>query len=215
MFRLVFNNMLYDVKTEDILIITSSGKLSNKLIHKLQHSHKDINILRDKTMSLKKMFYIFKNNQKLNFNFYLNLILNEIFRKQFKIKKVKNFKNKQDLLNHLNNLKPKLVFVFRGSYIFPPSILENFTIINIHCSDISKEKYRGLGGVYFSFIDKEEETFASMHKMETEIDSGDIISTKQYCFDFKKNYYHNENIAFDTGIQLLFDQLEEIKSKKD
>ena len=75
MFRLVFNNMLYDVKTEDILIITSSGKLSNKLIHKLQHSHKDINILRDKTMSLKKMFYIFKNNQKLNFNFYLNLIL--------------------------------------------------------------------------------------------------------------------------------------------
>ena len=209
MFRLVFKHMFNAVKRKDILIITSNGKLSNKLINRLQSSYSGIQILQDRTMTFKKMVFIFKNNQKLNLKFYLNLFFNELIRKQFKYKKIKSFSNKDELLNHLNDIKPKLILVFRGSYIFPLSILTDYKIFNIHCADIGKEEYKGLGGVYLSYINKEKKTFVSFHHMDVELDSGEIILKKEYNFDFKKSYFYNENLAYDTGIDLLISQIEE------
>ena len=63
--------------------------------------------------------------------------------------------------------------------------------------------------MYLSYINKEKKTFVSFHHMDVELDSGEIILKKEYNFDFKKSYFYNENLAYDTGIDLLISQIEE------
>ena len=41
------------------------------------------------------------------------------------------------------------------------------------------------------------------------------ILKKEYNFDFKKSYFYNENLAYDTGIDLLISQIEEAEQNSE
>ena len=116
----------------------------------------------------------------------------------------KDLTNKRILMD-LRKVNPDLIIVYKGSYIFPKSIIEKFRIINIHCSDTSIENYRGLGSVYNAFKNKEKNPRVTVHELVAKIDAGKILFTKNYKFDFNRPYLFNENVAYDTGIDCFFE----------
>ena len=192
-----------NIYINEILIIIGNDKISNKLVKELQLTDNKIKILRDKSLNLKKLIKLFLKSKQKDIIFYIVSIFNELRRKNIKVKKVESFTNKKELNSILFKLNPKLILVFRANLIFPKEIVDHFKIINFHCADITKENYRGLGAIYRSFKDKESNPKISAHKMVTKIDDGELIFQSNYNFDFTKSYFHNENLAFLSGINAV------------
>ena len=68
-----------------------------------------------------------------------------------------------------------------------------------------------MGAIYRSFKNKESNPKISAHKMVTKIDDGELIFQSNYNFDFTKSYFHNENLAFLSGINAVIQYIKKIE----
>lgn len=186
-----------------IVIITGNDKISNYLINEINLLEKNLEIIRDRTLNLKKILRLIFKSKSLNFKFLFNTVFSEFLRKNIKVPKIRDFRNKKELNDLLLEFKPDFILVFRASYIFPKDIINDYEIINFHCSDITNELYKGLGSIYKSYKLKEGTPKVSVHRITPEIDDGEILLQQEYFFDFNKGYTHNENLAFKSGIDTL------------
>jgi len=190
-------------KEKKILVITGSDKISNNLIKELNLLEKNLKIIRDKSLNLKKILRLIFKSKSLTFKFLFNAVFSEMLRKNIKVPNIIDFRNKKELNDLLLKFKPDLILVFRASYIFPMEIINDYEIINFHCSDITNELYKGLGSIYKSYKLKESTPKVSVHRITPEIDNGEILLQQEYFFDFNKGYAHNENLAYKSGIDTL------------
>ncbi len=200
--------MFKEIKKNEILIITGNDKTSNNLIFKILNTHKNIKIAIDSTLNIKKIIKLLIKSKDVSIAFLFQSFIAERLRKNYEVPEQEKFRNKEELVKILNKLQPKLIIVFRGSLIFPKEIIDNYKIINIHCSDITNDAYVGLGAVYRSYCSREESPKVTVHEIETKIDSGKILLTKNYNFNFNKGYRFNEDIAYLAGINSLFELLD-------
>ena len=200
--------MFKEIKKNEILIITGNDKTSNNLIFKILNIHKNIKIAIDSTLNIKKIIKLLIKSKDVSIAFLFQSFIAERLRKNYEVPEQEKFRNKEELVKILNRLQPKLIIVFRGSLIFPKEIIDNYKIINIHCSDITNDAYVGLGAVYRSYCLREESPKVTVHEIETKIDSGKILLTKNYNFNFNKGYRFNEDIAYLAGINSLFELLD-------
>ena len=190
----------------NVLLLIGNDKMSYKLASKVQEIHPKINIVIDKPLGITRVIrLLFRKNNSITILFLLNSLFAEILRKKFYVVNLPQFKKGHELIEILEKANPDLIIVYRGSYIFPKSIVEKFNIINIHCSDASNENYQGLGSVYKAFKIKEKNPRVTVHELVAKIDAGKILFTKNYKFDFNKSYQFNENIAYDAGIDCFFE----------
>tara|TARA_B100000902_G_scaffold38393_1_gene45702 strand:+ start:1823 stop:2482 length:660 start_codon:yes stop_codon:yes gene_type:complete len=188
---------------KNILVITGNDKISNYLINEINLLENNLKIIRDRTLNLKKILRLIFKSKSLTFKFLFNTVFSEFLRKNIKVPKIRDFRNKKELNDLLSEFKPDFILVFRASYIFPKDIIKDYQIINFHCSDITNELYKGLGSIYKSYKLKEGKPKVSVHRITPEIDDGEILLQKEYFFDFNKGYTHNENLAFKSGIDTL------------
>tara|TARA_B100000287_G_scaffold237423_1_gene223383 strand:+ start:1062 stop:1667 length:606 start_codon:yes stop_codon:yes gene_type:complete len=200
--------MFKEIKKNEILIITGNDKTSNNLIFKILNIHKNIKIAIDSTLNIKKIIKLLIKSKDVSIAFLFQSFIAERLRKNYEVPEQEKFRNKEELVKILNRLQPKLIIVFRGSLIFPKEIIDNYKIINIHCSDITNDVYVGLGAIYRSYYSREESPKVTVHEIETKIDSGKILLTKNYNFNFNKGYRFNEDIAYLAGINSLFELLD-------
>ncbi len=199
--------MFKDIKKNEILIIAGKDKISKKFIFTINKEYKDIKILVDETLNLKKIIKLFIKNKNVSVPFLISSFIAERLRENYPIPKIAKFSNKEELIKILDEVRPKLIIVFRGSFIFTQEIIEKYKIINIHCADINNNKYKGLGSIFISYHLKEQYPKISVHKIESNIDSGEILLSKDYKFNFEKPYRLNEDIAYEAGINSVIEIL--------
>ena len=196
--------MFDEIAENRILVITWNDKISYKLISSLRLENPQISIVIDKSLTLLRVLKLFfKKNSGLTLPFLYQSLVAELKRKKYSIPKTTSFQNKDQLSTILSHKNPDMIIVFRGTFIFPKDIINNYKLINVHCADITNNSYRGLGAVYKSFICREQKPKVTVHAIETKIDSGKVLFTKDYKFNFDRPYSLNENIAYETGIQCI------------
>ena len=204
--------MFDNIKQEEVLLIVGKDKISNFLVNSLNQKATNVSIIKDETLGIKKLFKLIFISKSAKKNILITLFFSELFRKNFKIPKLDAFKNQKDLEVLLKIYNPKIIFVFRGSYIYPKDLLDKYEIMNLHCADITNKKYRGLGSIYKSFKNKDLNPKITLHKVNPKIDEGRVILQYDYKFSFEKSYSFNENVAFNTGVEFISNLLSNIKN---
>lgn len=113
----------------------------------------------------------------------------------------------------IKELKPKFVISYNYSYIITDDvigIMEN-RIINMHISLLPWN--RGASPNFWSFIDNTPKG-VTIHKIDTGLDTGEIILQKQIEFDEKKETFNSSyNILNSEIVELLINNWATIKSE--
>ena len=182
------------------LLIIGNDKIGRKAISLIDKNN-DVQIVLDMSSSLKRVFkLIFKNI--ISFDVILKMFIAEIFRKNYKINNLKFIKSNNDLLKIIEEIKPKQIILFRAGLIINKTIIQKkIPLHNIHCANVPE--YGGLGSINRAIIDKAYYQNACIHRVTTSIDEGEVLKRKPYKLSGKKSYLKNENIAYNTGIELL------------
>lgn len=122
------------------------------------------------------------------------------------------FVNSEKCINTLKSFKPDVIIV-NGTSIISRKVLEstNAIFINIHVG-ITPE-YRGVHGGYWSLRNHEKEKFGvTIHKIDTGIDTGDIIYQDTCVVSNKDNFLTYPLYQYSLAIPLLLKTISDIKN---
>lgn len=111
--------------------------------------------------------------------------------------------NNKDLLAILSKYRPERVVLFRAGLIISKEIIsQGIPLLNIHCANVPG--YGGLGSIDRAIKDNAMEQNATLHQVTTTIDEGQVFDTEPFRLDPAKSYCHNEYIAYQAGLKLLY-----------
>ena len=184
-----------------ILILIGDDKFCNKNFNKLI-KFKNINILKDKSFNLKKLFKILIFHKSLTITEFLLIALNELFyKKNKKLKQIKFIQNNDELSRFYYKGNYKCLILFRSPLIINlKKFTKNEKIYNVHHAS---SKYKGLGAIFKILKDKKLNQYARIHIVEKKIDYGKDIMIKKYKLNSKNSYYQNKSIANEASLKLL------------
>ena len=131
---------------------------------------------------------------------------NEKAIKIFRFNKIKSIKS----LNILKGLNLDFIFSFQYDQIINQKIIDvpKLGAINLHFSPLPK--YRGVSPIAWALISGENEFGVTLHYMDPGVDTGDIISQKNFEIDSIKNARELYNKCEDIGKTLFKDSLEKL-----
>lgn len=193
-----------------IVILATESLTSNLLINNLSKENR-LNIIFEKKVSkkvfwgnrIKKLGIIKVIGQILFLAFSLLLqalskkkIKNLIGKENYKIDKSIDISidyvdsvNSEIAISNLKSLKPDLV-ILNGTRIVSNKVLSsvNALFINTHCG--ITPKYRGVHGGYWAVYNGDLENFGvTIHKVDSGVDTGDILYQEKVKYDSKDNYF--------------------------
>ena len=193
-----------------IVILATESLTSNFLINSLSKENR-LNVFFEKKVS-KKVFWgnrikklgiskVIGQVLFLIFSLFLqtlstNKIKNLIGEENYRINKSKNVSidyidsvNSEITISNLQNLKPDLV-ILNGTRIISKKVLVSIKalFINTHCG--ITPKYRGVHGGYWAVYNGDLENFGvTIHKVDSGVDTGDILYQEKVKYDSKDNYF--------------------------
>ncbi|BBA84858.1 methionyl-tRNA formyltransferase [endosymbiont of Pachyrhynchus infernalis] len=141
------------------------------------------------------------NNLKINKNNYINLI------KLFSIKNGINILQSRNLNENIINIikksNPDLIIIASYGNLIPNSIINipKFGCINIHCSILPK--WKGPFPIYWQIISGEKESGITIIKINSKLDSGNIIFQKKCKISEKENYVSLEKKLIDISCESI------------
>ncbi|PIR21820.1 MAG: hypothetical protein COV44_11155 [Deltaproteobacteria bacterium CG11_big_fil_rev_8_21_14_0_20_45_16] len=186
------------------LLITSNDKIGRKLIASLTSSP-ELHIAIDASSDLKRTLKLLKRGS-ISIRTLLKMLLAELARKNYKIQSLPFIRSNQDLASYIAEHEIEEIYLFRAGLIVNRKVLElGKPIFNLHCARLPD--YGGIGVIDRAIREKAFLQEATLHRVVTSIDNGEVIKTKKYSLDPRKPYRENENLAYDVGLALLKDAL--------
>ena len=186
-----------------VLLIVGGDKLGTKAISEIEKINfsGDVKILIDNSSNLRRIGrLIIKKTLKLNL--VLKLFFAEFKRKKHKIKSYEFVSSRNELSDKIKLYSPKIVLLYRCGLILNKAILNlPHEFLNIHANSLPK--YGGLGTIYRALKDNSINQTATLHRVVSKIDSGEIVDTLPYKLNNDLPYYKNEEIAYNTALELL------------
>ncbi len=195
------------MEEKNLLLICGNDKLSRRLLSKLpeeRHYHLAVDTSTDIGRIFKLLY-----RKRMDLKTLLNISIAEFSREQYKINHpfdlVKTNKNIEDLIT---KYQIKTIVLFRVSIIINERLINSgVEIINTHCAKIPE--YAGLGAINKALKHGDLDQEATLHHVAKRIDAGKVIAVKPYKLDGKLSYRQNENIAYDAGIDLIIEFMED------
>lgn len=129
---------------------------------------------------------------------------------QQEVKFIEN-KTKNYLDNFFNSLKYSLIISANNFYIFKPLCVENNTIINYHNSLLPY--YRGVNAHVWAIYKEELKTGITWHKVDKNIDTGDILIQEEIELDKKITALNLLRVQHNLAINVFKKALENLKNK--
>lgn len=187
------------------LMILGDDKISSsvKVIPELKHP--DIIFAIDKSTNIKRILrLIFR--RRINLTLLIKMVWCELGRENILGNRPEHsifeIKNNENLLSLIDEFNPSRVILFRAGLIINSEVItRGVPLMNIHCAKLPV--YGGLGSIYRALNDGAIHQAASLHRVTTRIDEGEIIDEEPYTLDLGKCYCENENTAYSAGINLL------------
>jgi methionyl-tRNA formyltransferase len=99
------------------------------------------------------------------------------------------------------HLKADRLLLFRAGLIISGEILKDFEVQNIHCADI--RGFGGLAAIHRALRVGCHEQCATLHRVTSRIDEGEILDTEPFRLDPERPYAENEFWAYEAGLRLL------------
>ena len=115
--------------------------------------------------------------------------------------------NAKDEVAYIKQLKPAYLLCAHFNQLIKPPILsiENLQCINIHPSLLPR--YKGVDPVFYAMKDGAKEIGVSLHIMDKEFDSGEILLQSKMKTDRSKSLLFNNCQLFEEGVRLARDWL--------
>ncbi|WAW14234.1 methionyl-tRNA formyltransferase [Peptostreptococcus equinus] len=115
-------------------------------------------------------------------------------------------------MKRMKEINPDLIVVIAFGQILKKELLElpKFGCINIHVSLLPK--YRGAAPINWAIINGEKKTGVTIMYMDEGLDTGDIISTKEFELDNEINAGQLHDIMMVQGAELLIDTIKDIEA---
>lgn len=121
------------------------------------------------------------------------------------------FKETSFLDSFFNSLKKSLIISANNFYIFKPLCVENNTIINYHNSLLPY--YRGVNAHVWAIYKEELKTGITWHKVDKNIDTGDILIQEEIELDKKITALNLLRVQHNLAINVFKKALENLKNK--
>lgn len=120
--------------------------------------------------------------------------------------------NSDSYLEYVESLAPDVILSVAATQRFDPDLytLADECAINIHSSLLPE--YRGLFPSFWMLLNDEQQTGVSIHYIDDEFDSGDLLVQKQYPIEEDDTVHSLNTKAAEAGSPLLVEALEQIRT---
>ena len=188
-------------KDKKILLILGKDKIISKYLYENKFP-KNIYIKLDNSNSFGRVIKLLRA-RRISIKFLIKTFLCEMMRKKFPIsEELELVNNNKEIEKVIHDLKPDIIILFRAGLIINKRVLSlSVPIFNIHCARIPE--FGGLGAIDKAIKRESLCQAACLYKISSTIDDGIILSEKRYLLNLKKSYFFNENIAYQAGLDLL------------
>jgi len=124
------------------------------------------------------------------------------------------FVNSMKCIDIIKSINPDIIIV-NGTAIIHKKVLECCSAIFINAHVGITPQYRGVHGGYWALRNRDVENFGvTIHKVDTGIDTGDIICQNTCSVSPKDNFLTYPLYQYALAIPLLIDVIMDIKNKK-
>jgi methionyl-tRNA formyltransferase len=117
--------------------------------------------------------------------------------------------NSQKYLNLLDKLKPDYIVSMSYDEIFKNSILDSYKVINCHCGMLPN--YRGRNPLNWVLINAEKYFGITVHMVDENIDTGDIILQGIYPINIHHTYKDLRDFCYIECKNIVISALEKLK----
>ncbi len=190
------------------IVVVGNDRICRGLVARLSRSRRHYILLIDKSMTLQRVWRVLSRG-RLRLRDFVRMAVAELMRANPEIPQSLEFssiRNNADLLEQILIHQATTVYLFRAGLIINKSILErDVEVLNLHCAKIPE--YGGLAAIARALRDKAYEQFATLHRVTEAIDRGEVVRQIPYRLSPTLSYRENEDLAYETGIQLLLDEL--------
>ena len=183
------------------LLVVSNDKISWHVLNLLKNKNNLI-FAADETTGVRRVLrLVFR--RKISINLLVRMLISEIRRPSAtKEKEVSRIRSNDQLLKLIRDKNPCRILLFRAGLIISREILsEGIPIFNIHCARLPE--FGGIGAIWRAMQCGAIHQCATLHRITSRIDEGEVIDTEGYTLDTGKSYGYNENLAYEAGGRLL------------
>ena len=190
-----------------VLLVVGDDKTGRKFLS-LVKPIENMYIVVDKSTSTKRVWKLIKRGSLTPF-LVLKMALAELMRPSCKVDQHEAVRSNGDLLRLLKEHEVERVYLFRAGLLISKRVLKTgVDVLNIHCARIPE--YGGLGVLQRALNDKAYDQEATLHRVTTRIDEGEVLATQAYQLDGALSYRKNEDAAYEAGMRLLLNQLSQL-----
>ena len=191
-----------NLMTKKTILVLGNDKLSQKAAAILRGRTPEIELVIDQStnwMRILRLLY----RRRLSTTLLLKMFCCELRRPSYEELGVyPAIANNTDLVNMIDRINPSAVILFRAGLIINRSVIgTGIPILNIHCARVPE--FGGLGSIHRALVAGAYMQCATLHRVTTTIDEGEVFDTEDYQLDPSASYCHNEELAYDAGIRLL------------
>lgn len=188
------------------LVICGADKLGRALAGRIMHIP-ETTIVLDTSSSLRRVLRLVRRGT-LSPGMLVRMGVAELRRSDTSLPDLPTITTNAELLELLSSDQPERVFLFRAGLIVNRSVIgTGIPILNVHCARIPE--YGGLGSIDRALADGAHEQVATLHRVTSRIDEGEVLRTAPYRLDPGESYRVNEDRAYEAGMALLQSVLED------
>ena len=191
------------------VVIITGNRLILKNLRENYH-FRNTKIIYDNSSKFSRGFKLLKNRKLNTFNI-IKMYLAQFDKNSHKRinSKITRIKNELEFVSIIDSYQPSHVISFHCGIIFHPSFYpQNIIMLNIHCASLPQ--YPGIGAIINAISDKCGIQNATLHKITSKIDDGEIVKTKNFELNFSKSYKVNYQKSISVGMDLLGQYMTEL-----
>lgn len=193
------------IQGPDVLIV-GRDRISQCLLHRLGDVE-GLVVAVDASQTLKRVVRLLARGS-LRASDVVQMARAEFSRPRYRVRTPISYRvrTNADLLDLIESLSPRRVYLFRAGLIIGRRVIERPTeVLNFHCASIPD--HGGLASIRRALEDGALDQSATLHRVTERIDDGNVLRTLPYRLDPDKSYTWNEALAYETGIRLAIDVL--------
>ncbi len=182
-----------------LVLVVGNDKIGRHCIQQLPQS-KNVTILLDSCTDAGRVVTLLRKGS-LPIRALISMTWANIIRKETKLEQpYSQLKSNTELLRFIDN--DTTILLFRAGLIVSQDTIDKAKdIFNVHCASIPE--FGGIASIYRAIKAEAFSQNATLHKVTIRIDEGEVVDVEPYLMSKSKNYFLNEETAYQAGLTLI------------
>lgn len=172
---------------------------------------KDVAVTIDSGASVRRVLKLIRRGS-LPVGAVTRMTLAELSRKKVVQPDAALVRNNRELIEIAREHRAAVVILYRAGLIVSREVMASLDVLNIHCASL--KGYGGLASIPRALADAAYVQEATLHRVTSRIDEGEVLDTEPFSLDPTLPYRRNEDLAYDAGLRLLERTLKRLASSE-